>query len=245
MKNRNWIIGLSLLVHSTLFGQWEVSTLEAFTNQIMASETAIVAGSSFSFDTEYLFFNDYNSNEVALKLNGSIICLNEKEIFINQFDQWTIQNKDFNLVIDSVQKTIVIQNPQTVYFQRKTLENMGIVLNSSCTVQRNVQAGMLKYSLMFEKGAKYNGCEIWFNKENMVTKYILYGGQEAVDDTDFYNPKVIQPRLEINYTNYKIGTKTNMTHFRRVEDFIKLDNDTVVLQPKYAGYELIDLRINN
>ncbi len=223
--------------------QWEDATLVEFSERIIASESKIDEKLSYSFTTHYAFYNDFTTTELALEYKGKIVSESGKNLMVEQFNQLMIQDEKLNLTIDTQYRSITVQKADLLYSHKKTMEEMSKLLNSECVVKKLVNGKSIKYSIEFAPGAYYKGCEVWYNSNDLVEKYILYGGNEVTDDTDFYNPTTIQPRLEISYTDYRFGKNAAITSMKKVGDFIVVNGDKIELTQGYKDFELIDLRI--
>jgi hypothetical protein len=239
---RNILFLLILLSFGTAFGQWKETTLDDFSQAILASEGKISANSSYSFETVYLFFEQHTGTEQTLRFNGKIVCDAGKELYMDQFDRWTVQDSRVNVVCDTAQHMIILNDVDPALVTRRTDDSYKLFLKSKCTVQKQVTGKSVRYLITFSPGDRYKSAEIWFRENGLVEKYTLLSGVEVTDDTQMDAPRTIEPRLEIFYNNYLFGDKAAVKTMRRVSHFVTAENGKYTLTPAYAGYQLIDLR---
>ena len=100
--------------------------------------------------------------------------------------------------------------------------------------------GVQIFHLDFESTNLWKAAEIWFDKKGMVKKYILWTGQPILDDSGSEN-KILQPRMEVLYSDFHIGASADKKQTVSVEHYFS-DIKNKVLQPKYSGFEVVDLR---
>lgn len=232
-----------LLTCFSVQSQWEQVDLSEFSTKIIASEKKIAVNQNYRLLANYKFYNSIESSEPVLEYPAKIMVFKGETFHIEQFNQLSVQNDKLNVQIDTVQKTITVQKAIQSFVQRRTPDDFKQFLTSNCIVMRSISGGITKFSIEFAEQSRFRGCDVWFDEDDQVVKYVLYGSQVIEDDTDFYNPKNIQPKLEITYSGFQQGKETDLTGFKHIEDFIKVSGTTVELLPAYSTYELIDLRV--
>lgn len=223
--------------------QWERVDLSEFSNKILASEKKIADNQNYRILANYKFYNSIESSEPVLEYPAKIMVFKGSTFHIEQFNQLSVQNDALNVQIDTVQKTITVQKAIQAFVHRKTSDDFKQFLTSNCIVMRSISGSITKFSIEFAEQSRFRGCDVWFDGDDQLVKYVLYGSQVIEDDTDYSNPKQIQPKLEITYSGFQQGKETDLTGFKHIEDFIKVSGTTVELLPEYTTYELIDLRV--
>lgn len=225
-------------------GGWQNSTLEDFSTLIMKIEQKVQSGDSYSFESDYVFYNDPTTTVPVMKESAFLICSKGEELYLKQLSRYMVQNKELSVVCDTLGKTIVINDPQLQYFQKKTTSDFAELLNSKSTVKKKKEGNVTKYILEFPKGFIYLAAEIWIEAESNVKKYILYTANEYYDDSE-EEAKMIQPRMEITFKNQRFGDQVNVAGLKTVSDYIVLEDGEYKVHPKYSDYEIIDLRTLN
>jgi hypothetical protein len=232
-----------LYISNLSFAQWQDVTLEDFSKVILSIEEKIPAGTSYSYQAQYLFFEEHNSIDTTLKYDFSLSYqAKRQELNMIQFGRDLFQNKDVQIVCDTVEKQIVINYPMEEYFKRKTTDDFALLLKSKCSAQKKSQGKSTIYYLKFAEGARYQGAELWINTDGMVSKYILYTAIDVLDDTKETN-RFIHPRMEVHFFNFQIGKKVDELKLKN-EAFYFMDFSKMILKDEYKNFEIIDLRNN-
>ena len=238
---------LIIVISAHAFAQndgWQNSNLDEFSNLIMKIEQKVQSNMSYSFESDYVFYNDLTTNVPAMKESTFLICSKGEEIYLKQFSRYMTQNKELNVICDTLTNTIVINDPQMQYLQKKTTSDFAELLNSRSTVKEKKEGNLTKYILEFPKGFTYLAAEIWIENESNVKKYILYTANEYYDDSE-EEAKMIQPRMEITFKNQLFGAQAKTDRIKRVSDYIVLEDGEYKASSKYSDFELIDLRTLN
>jgi len=237
---------IAVLFQVVLFAQngWEECTLEQYTQAILASESNVNEGESYSFDSEYLFYTSLTINEAELTMQSSLICNEGKEIYLSQFGRLMYQNEIIKIVCDTADKKIVLSDPEPAFFKRRITSDFDLLLNSNCKVKKKESKLLSKYYFEFSKNPKYLAAEIWLSNLDMVKRYILYTSTEILDDSK-EQERLIQPRLEVIFNNYKSGKLVEVQKMKTTEDFITIIDGAYSAHKDYKDFEIIDLRNSN
>ena len=223
--------------------QWQESSPEAFSKLILETESRIAANTSYSFATDYFFYNQPDSRETVLKMHGQMICEKGKSYFMNQFDRWNAQDDKLNVTCDTAERVMILKDVDTQSNARKQTADFSAFIKSGCKVKQQETTGLTKFYLEFAPGGTYKAVEIWIKPDKLVERYILYAGQAIEEDTPDGGTRMITPKLEIHYRDYKFGKEVPVKNMRRVSEFVELRDGKYILTPAYQGFELIDLRI--
>ena len=224
--------------------QWEEISLEDFSKTILAVEERVPKGTSYAFEADYFFFEQLESTDTTLSLHTELSYQSMNALLnLDQFGRLTVQTKDVQITCDTTYKQIILNDPNPEYTKRKGMEDFKLLLKSECEVQKMVKGKHEIYSILFAKGARYRGAEIWIEKGGMVSKYILYAGAPITDDSGKEN-KVIEPRLEVHFKNYVFGDKADKKKLIGENEYF-LNLKELKLQEKYSGFEVVELRSTN
>ena len=243
--NRLLILYILLLGFEPLAQKgWEDCSLEAFSDAILKAEKSIQIDGNYSYKASYKFYESLTIEEPKLELEALLISRGGKEIYMSQFGRIMVQNENLNVVCDTAMKNVVINEPNNRFFDLRTTEDFGMLLNSRCTAKRKIEKTLTKYYLEFPSGGKYLAAEVWLLNDGKVDTYILYTANDILDDSE-EKDKIIRPRMEVKYSDYHFGTNVPIEKMNHVKDFVLLKENTLFLTEKYKDYELIDLRISN
>ncbi|MBL1281084.1 MAG: hypothetical protein COA33_012460 [Fluviicola sp.] len=234
---------LVLLISLNVYSQngWEDCSLAEYTQAILDADSKIGPNQSYSFDSKYLFFTSLTINEPELTMYSSLICKKGKEIYLSQFGRLMYQNKLINIVCDTSDRKIILSDSKPVYFKRRSTSDFDLLLNSQCAVKKKKTKLFTKYYFEFAKNPKYLAAEIWIKNSGMVEKYILYTASEMLDDSQ-EKERLIQPRMEVVFSNYKIDKTVDKQKIKTAEDFIVITEGVYTPHENYEGFEIIDLR---
>lgn len=242
MKEVILILSLIFLVFGAK-AQWQDITLEEFSNVILDVENRIPKGESYSYEAKYLFFEELNSTDTTLSYDFNLDYQMKNQLFcMNQFGREVVQNKDIQVVCDTAEKQIIINYPNVEYFKRKTMDDYSLLLKSKCTAQKRTEGKFNVYYLKFAEGARYQGAELWIEKDGMVVKYIVYTGVDVLDDTKEID-RMIHPRMEVHFSNYQFGKKVDEKKLKNI-DYYFVDLGKLILKDTHKNFEIIDLRNN-
>lgn len=221
--------------------QWQDIPLDEFSGVILGLEGKIPEGSSYAYRAKYLFFEEPNSTDTTLAYDFELCYQAQRSHFyMSQFGREVIQHADIQMICDTAVKQLVLLRPEEKYLHRKTTEDFALLLNSKCKAQKRMSGKNTVYYLTFADGARYHGAEMWLTNEGLVSKYILYTATDVVDDSH-ETDRIIHPRMEIHFTDYKFGKQAEELHPKGIPSFFS-DLKTKTPAAKYKDFEIIDLR---
>jgi hypothetical protein len=221
--------------------QWTTSTMEEFASEILKIENRIPEEASYSYKAHYSFFEQENSNDTVERMQIELI-FNAKRNALNfsQLDKFIVQTDDIQITCDTAYRTLILNYPNPTFFSRKSGEDFKQIAEQKSTVKKRSMGDYEIFHLDFESTNLWKAAEIWFDKKGMVKKYILWTGQPILDDSGSEN-KIIQPRMEVLYSDFQIGPSADKKQTVGVEHYFS-DIKNKVLQPKYSGFKVVDLR---
>lgn len=233
-----------LLAWNSAWGQEKELTLEEFSTFITALDEKIPQKTSYAIQAEYIFFDQLQAKDTTAKMAFSMVYNHSKKLLnMQQMDKFVVQDEKFQVIIDTVEKTVLlnVSNPELI--GKRTSDDFKDLLKSKCKASLKKGKTMDVYSLTFPPGTRYLGVEFWVDKKENVRKYILYAGKEIMDEST-ETQKVIQPRMEIHYAPYVLGGEAEKQKLIQIKDIVQLQAPLVLLG-KYADFELIDMRLGN
>jgi hypothetical protein len=189
------------------------------------------------YQTQIESFENYQTSKFSDRKKGRVLMKGKD--FIQVFDkQTTIQSGKFNLMIDSVEKALLVTNP-TSSGSFQFIPEVTLEILESKTIKRAVLAD----------GAQAIKIEAI---EGDIIRYIFYFDQYLriqqislfyrVMDTE--NPeRFIYPRMEIKCTNFNTHCNWDMDTYK-MENYIIVSKDKIVPVTKYRLFNLLDLRVS-
>lgn len=238
-----YFTGFLFFVLHTLCGQndWVSSSTEEFSRAIMSIEQSIPENSSYSYETEYTFYEELESVTPVMTESALLVCSKGKEIYMEQFGKVIVQNETVNVMLDSNSGSIVLGDAVKDFTRRKSASDFSALYTSGSIIEKKVSAGKTVFYIRFPEGFRYSGAEITMGGLPGVEKCILYSGETTFENTEG-KEITAQPRMEIVYKKFVQGDQVNTGKMKRVSDFVSLIHGEYVLADKYKDYELIDLR---
>lgn len=241
VKMRLLIVVLGLFVVTNVRAQWTDISLEEFSQAILDVEKRIPEGESYHFKADYFFFEYLNSTDTTQRLSMELTYHSKtKTLNFYQLGKFIVQTKDVQITCDTAYQSLILNAPNPEYNKRKGTEDFKKLLASKCTAKKRVSGKYEVYYLEFAPNASLKAAEIWIEKNGMVKKYIMYTGREILDDSGEVD-KMIQPRMEVVYSDYSFGATADKKAIVGSEKYFK-DLKNKVLQKEFEGYEVVDLR---
>lgn len=242
MRRLIYTAGLLLTIHTaSAQNGWETCSADEFSNAILAMEQAFPENTAYSYETEYLFFEQPEAVTPILTEQAVLVCSDKGELYIEQFGKTIVQDKTVQLEIDPAMKTVVLRDAQQDFTKRKTLSDFS-VLNTSGSVIRKKQTGAKTiFSIQFPQGFRYAGAEITTGGAMGIERYVLYSAATTLENEEG-KPVAAQPRMEVSFRNFLQGSQVNTGQIKKTAHFLTVNNGIYSANEPYTDYELIDLR---
>lgn len=229
------------LLNSLAQKGWEASSAEEFSKAIMAMEQVITQNNSYSYQTDYSFYEELESTTPVLTESAQLICNEQGELYMEQFGQIIIQNKTINVTVDEASQSIVIKDALEDYTKRKTTADFSALQAKGSTIQKKTVQNKTIFYITFPEGFQYVGAEMTTGGAMGIEKYILYSRLTAFENSEGVMINA-QPRMEVVFRNFIQGNQVKSIPMKRITDFLTLVNGAYVLNDSYKEFELIDLR---
>lgn len=222
--------------------QWTSISLEKFRSDYTKISNVIDMNESVSYESSTYFFETHSSVDTNSSTSSKYIFNKKKNtLFFNQFENVVVQDEKNQIICDTIEKTITLQDANINYTSQKPQLDFDLLYEADCSFEIQIKNNLTGYKLIYPEGFQYHSIEIWVNKDLYLNKFVIYSGFEIDDDFDWSNPKTIQPRMEVLFFNYQIGKAVEKMTIPSVSDYI-LNIDNKILAPEYKDFELIDLR---
>lgn len=225
-------------VHFLTYAQTVEVSPEEFSKLMLNLEKQIPARTSYTYSGNYSFYNGDEILDTTLVLGFTLKYRAEDDLFnMSQFGRFIVQNQTCQIICDSAQHQLIIGDPIEEFTQRKTINDFELLSEKATKIEKEIKGGNTIYSIEFPSYSKFSSCELWIDKNNNVTKYVLYSAVEVAGN----NEEMIKPRMEITYSGYQKGAKASVDKMFEPTHFM---SDLKDLTPTidYKNYEIIDLR---
>lgn len=221
--------------------KWENCSTEEFSQTIMDMEQAVMDKSSYSYNTEYLFYDQADSQMPIMQEAGLLICDKGETIYIEQFGKTIIQDKSVQVEVDPIYRTIVLRDPLEAYLRPQTASDFAALEMPGASVKKKMVGDTKMFYISFPKGQLYVAAEVTTGGAMGITKYVLYAKPTTMENENG-KPVDAEPRMEVTYKNFQKGEQAKINQMKHVADYVSQKGDVFALNLDYQDYELIDLR---
>ncbi len=221
--------------------KWESCSVADFSSAIMAVEELVMDKTSYSYETEYLFFEQLESTNPIIQDKALLICLKGEEIYIEQFGKVIVQDKSIQLEVDPGYKSIIIRDALKDYTTRKTMADFAALDMPGANIKRKAIGSKQQFYIDFPDGQQYQAAEITLGGTMGIEKYVLYSKPTTLENETGAIVSA-QPRMEVTYKNFQQGTAAKTDGMKRTAHYLTAKNGAYALNDEYKEYELIDLR---
>lgn len=221
--------------------KWENCSTEEFSQAIMDIERVVMDKSSYSYNTDYLFYDQTDNPMPIMQESALLICEKGETIYIEQFGKTIIQDKTVQVEVDPVYKTIVLRDPLEAYLKPQTASDFAALEMPGASVKKKMVGDAKMFYISFPDGNLYVGAEVTTGGAMGITKYVLYAKPTTIENEDG-KPVNAQPRMEVTYKNFQKGDQAKTNQMKHVVDYVSRKGDVFALNLDYQDYELIDLR---
>lgn len=223
------------------FGQWSDVSFEEFIEVVKRSDEFISLDESYAVSGGYAFY-EYDTSQTAIQEYpySIVYSRNKKLLNIHELGQKIILNNSIKLIINEEEMEILINQSDSIYFERNRTNEFEKLINSPCRIRFRNHGEESNYEIQFASNSRYDRATITFDKKGAMKKYVLYYGKE-VNDHSWTSEKIIKPKLEITLDKY---TRFNTSEEPKLDgpETYFLNFESLQLKSEFEGYEIIDLR---
>lgn len=232
---RIWLVFIIILFFETVKSQDVKITKEEAELRLSKTNAFYESGQSYSIKTKIKAYESCDSQVVIESSEG------EMQRFGSCF--WsvvmgvrTIQNENMTVVIDTLQKIVVLGNPDPV---SETQDQIKQWLAVAKEIYVNSEHGSNHYTILFSKDFIYNRVEFTTNTEGYVSS------SKVCYDTDDYDEngllRHLSPRIETVFTYSKLNFIDRA--MCDVSKYVSTDAGILKLTEAYSDFELMDTRV--
>lgn len=236
------IILIPAIVPMLVFSQsnWEKADAAVFMNAIREYEQTISENESYSLETNYSIYNDFTDELPVQTFRGTLICRSGKELNVSQMGHLMVQNTEMNLTIDTLNKQILLQNPDHSFYYRKTVQDYSVFSEMAETVYQKQVNGKTSYMLELKKGYPYRAMEFVFLEKSFISQIIIYSNRPYYEEGDGYSGD--QAKIVLDFKNFRKGKTVDFSSFTTIKDCIAIHNNEISPVGRFKHFEVIDLR---
>jgi hypothetical protein len=203
-------------------------TLEALNRIIAKIEYGGATITTASYD-DYISTTYHQRTEGYFKRSGN-------EYYSYMLGTRTIQDNDQRIVIDSSKKVICIADPTISMNNVVDAGSYASMLKACSSIQKAQWEGYTYYKMVFPPGQRMTSYEFSI-KDSLLQRIVIYY------DIEVKKGSKIKPRMEVEFSNWKTGTKYSADVFS-IGKYVSKKGDDFYLKEPYAGkYKLLDERV--
>lgn len=246
MRNYNYIfflffIYLGINAQSQINIQPEKS---AFIKDYKKTWKIMSENQNYSFKMRYLSFSDHKT-KLATETASGFYTKSGNNYLCNIMGIKTVQNSIVKVSIDSIDKLIIITNPDKIELPMTNTNRVEELIDNSKKVSRKAEKGFIIYKIDFNPNDLYESFELKI-KDNGVPLQMTFF-YSALIDKDYEESiqgkeSALSPRLEIHFEDFKEFSKINELDFSE-KLYVLIENKIVKKTEKYKSYTLKDYRI--
>lgn len=249
MKNKKvyiLILFIVAFVGNKMFAQvsWTPVTKDEMSKVFEQMNSWFKNTSDYSLTVTHASYKDYKTTVPAEKSVGYFKKDKNNNYHSFLLGIHTIQNANYKIVVDSMQKVMVASYPDKLVWTNYTLDDYTYILNSAVALKMTTYSDGKLYRIEFNKSATIASYEFLIDSDNLLSQIIWYYAKD-VKHTEDEKSITSKPRLCITFSNLKKNPELNFKEeFDESKYFFKKDSK-LVLSEKYKKYKFIDSRVES
>ncbi len=226
----------------TMLPSWEVATKEEFTAVYEKSTGWFSKNLNYKVNVKYASYSDH-SLAVAYEQSTGYFKRSNDFIHSSVLGIITVQNEKVCIMLDSLNQFIVVNSKKEVQqtlFDPKTFSELLSKVKS--IKKQKSEKGETTYQLEFPTNGLYSKYEFQTNVQGLPSVMKYYYSKEMKKDEKDENSLKGKPRLEVSFSGYQ--TNVNFVYEKEFSEkqFLKIENNKIVLNEKYRNFEVKDYR---
>lgn len=153
----------------------------------------------------------------------------------------TIQNENYKIVIDTLNKLMLVAKPDKNILSPHSIEDQKTMLNSCINLKTMNSGNEKRYRMELKEGYPLSAYEFLIDPQGMLKEITCYYTEKNKKESGTENA-TITPRLSITFSEYKKNPPYNSSEFDEKKYFFIKDN-RLMLTEKYKDFKLHDQRI--
>ena len=166
-----------------------------------------------------------------------------KNMYSNFLGIKTIQNKNYRIVIDSVDKTILIANPVNVTEYKPLIENYKVFKKYFASIKKLNTVEGFKLELNFKEKLKIKKIMLDVNKDGFIKKTSSYLNVAISENPANEKAPKSKPRIETSFLSYKKNVTIDYKKYFDEAIYFIVKNGKMTPNGNYKNYTISDTRI--
>lgn len=224
---------------------WEVVSADEMTKKIKEIESFYKTTKAYSIVVSHKSYKNYTSNIPEDQSNGFFIKDTKNNYHSYSMGIRTVQNDKVRITIDSLNKSILINQPDKSFSREVKISELKDLLKTCSKMKIGTWSNIDKLRFEFSRSSSYSAYEIWTSTSYRITRVVIYFNIEIPTDPDDEKSPKTKPRAEIVFSDYKTGISPDYKKYFDETKYIVFKNGEYAATDKYADFLIYDLRVKN
>ena len=194
---------------------------------------------TYKFDIIYYSYKGHK-NLTPFESSIGFLVKSDKKIKSEVMGIETIQFDDLVIMIQRNENKVMITNKQEENDVIK-IDELKLGLKKVEQITKSVLGNITTYYLNHRSYDAVYQTEIHLVNNERIEKIVFYFNKESEWQTESGEVRKAKPRLEIWYKNFSEKLMPSDVQFT-IADYVQMQKNTIQLNQKYRGYQLLDLR---
>lgn len=197
---------------------------------------------SYSLTVTHASYEDYTT-QTPVEISTGTFKKQDKNYHSFLMGMHTIQNNKYKVVVDTLNKRILVANPDQLTMMIYTADYYKQLLKNCTKIKKTTSGRYTFYKVELPAESQIGAYEFLVDEEGLAREVTWYYNTEIKKDDDDENSKV-KPRVSIRFSNYKIDPVFSAEAFSE-ENYFKAETNKLVVTNNYSGFKLFDQRVKN
>lgn len=236
---------LTAISLTTPTDNWKPLTVDEMGKEIKKIEEFYKTTPAYSISVSQASYKSYTAVTTEDKMTGYFIKDAKNNYHSYALGMHTIQNSKIKITVDSLNKSILINEPDKSFTKEVKTSDIGQMLKTCSAVKKITGTDGNRFRFEFGKSNTFSAYEIWTGKSAQIQKIIMYFNAEYPSDPNNEKSPKTKPRAEISFSNYKMNVKPVYSEHFDESKYIVIKNGKYEVTEKWKGYTVYDLRVKN
>jgi len=211
-------------------------------DKIITKAESFFKNNSYAMTYKMQSFKSHAENVPHDTQTGKTI-ISGKNYYSNFLGIKTVQNKSYKLLIDSIEKSILITNPIDQSEYKPLIENYKIFKTNFSSIKKLNTITGSKIEMLFKEKLKIKKIILELDKDGLITKTVSFLNISVSDNPMNKNAVKSKPRIETSFFNYKKNEKYDYKTYFDESKYISIKNGKVTPTEKFKNFRINDTRI--
>ncbi|MBK8705986.1 MAG: hypothetical protein IPN33_22145 [Saprospiraceae bacterium] len=156
----------------------------------------------------------------------------------------TLQNLNYRIVLDTVNKVMMVANVNKSIWSTYTIEDYKYILKTCAGIQKTNSNLDKRYRITYPEGYPLERYEFLMANDGSLKEVVMYYSKKVAKDPNDENSEKVKPRLSITFSTYKkVQPGASGNEFDEKKYFVQKGNKLFPTK-KYQDFTLSDQRLS-